>query len=127
MKSLQMALISSLIFLTVSFSSCKKENAKKAVENFIGSYTVSESCSGGSDNYEIAITKSSNADNEILIGNFYNVGALITATVNGNDLTIPTQTGDGKTFSGNGTLSNNLLTLNFLVDGTSCVASCQKK
>ena len=70
-------------------------NGKCTVEQrakFIGTYTGSETCTTGSDNYTINITTSSSAIDKVIISNVYNQGITLTGTVNKTALTIPVQT-----------------------------------
>jgi PKD repeat protein len=79
--------------------------------DYIGTWNVSgESCtqSGTFSGYQIGITNGT-AANAIVISNLYEAGTniLANATINGNTITIPSQTFGNGTISGSGTLSAN--------------------
>ena len=82
---------------------------------FIGLYTGNEVCTAGTDHYTITIAGGTSTAMSITIDNVYNQGFIVTGTVSGNNVTIPSQvTGGGSiTVSGNGILSADGRTLNF--------------
>jgi len=88
-------------------------------EDMIASYTVADACSSsGAASFSVTVSKSSNSADGILISNFW--GAFInqvTATVDGDNITIPSQDpdNDGYLVSGNGTYSNGTITLTYSV------------
>jgi len=101
---------------------------------FIGSYLVSDNCSGsGISTYTISVDPAS-AVTTVLISNFWNEFVNnVTATVSGNTITIANQApdSDGFTVSGTGTYANGILILNYTVsDGTNsdvCQATMVKQ
>lgn len=98
---------------------------------FIGTYNVNESCTSGSYTYSITVTESSTGVAAIIITNFGDYGVNVAGTVNGNNVTIASQTLGGGTFSGSGQISGNILTLTYNVTaGTStddCTMTCTKQ
>jgi hypothetical protein len=64
--------------------------------------------------YTVDITKSSSDSTKILIDNFYQIGpgSKVSAKLNGSGLSIASQTLDGFTISGSGTISSNYKTIN---------------
>ncbi len=104
---------------------------------FIGTYSTAESCTpGGNFNYTLTVTTSGTGVSNVILNNFYGVGAIATATVSGSSITIPNQiiniTGLGAvTASGSGQISGNIMTISYsLVWGTdsdACTATCTKQ
>jgi hypothetical protein len=91
---------------------------------FIGTYTVSDACSAsGSANYTVTIAASSTDETRVLIGNFWNsYAANVTATVDGNTLTIANQDPDSDGYPVQGTATYNTtantITINYTVTET---------
>ena len=102
-------------------------------DQFLGTYTVVENCGlSGIDNYSITITASGNSPQEVQVANLYDGGDNLNATIDGNNITIPSQVGGtGVTYDGSGSISGNTLTLSFIVaaQGSSdtCTATCTKQ
>lgn len=101
----------------------------------LGAYSVSESCTSGNYTYNITVVTSSTAVTTIIIQNFGDYGANVSATVSGSSITIANQTvtvgGFPLTFSGSGQMSGNILTITYTVsDGTdsdTCTMTCTKQ
>jgi hypothetical protein len=113
------------LFLTTS---CKKTEPDR--DKFIGVFrSVSDNCR--TTTYQLTVTVSSQADNKIILTNLNNVSSLaLTATVSGTSFTIEQSTQNNQTISGNGSLSGNVLTINYSVQGTTsftCAASFNKQ
>lgn len=120
-----------LLLAVISITtSCKKDDMPDR-DKFLGAYSVVETCGGGNDAYDLTIIESGSSEDAIVVANFYNWGGQLSATVDGNNITIPSQLNDGLTFSGSGTISDNTLTINFMVsDGTNsdtCNAICTRR
>jgi len=84
-------------------------------DKFAASYNVVEA---GADPYTLTISKSSvEARTIVLSTNFgFPVSAFtLNASVNKANMTIPTQTAAGGTFSGTGSLSGNVLTISYSI------------
>lgn len=95
--------------------------------NYVGTYSGSDVCTSG--NYTYTCTIAANGTNAVVITNFGGFGstANFNATINGNQVTIPSQTLAGFTVSGTGTLSQNQLSINFTytaIDGSSATDNC---
>ena len=119
-----------ILGIVLATASCKKDETPDR-DKFLGAYTVVETCGSGNDSYDITIIESGTAENAVIIVNLYDFGAQISATVSGNNITIPSSTTGGITYSGNGTISGNTLTVTFTVsDGSAsdnCTATCTRK
>ena len=121
-----------LAMLTIA-PGCKKDTDDR--EKFLATYNVVESCNSGNYNFEMAITTSETADNAVLISNFGDSGVSASATVSGNNITIPQQTvtvaGIAFSFSGSGTLNGSSLSITYNYNiggqGGTCVMTCTKK
>jgi hypothetical protein len=85
-----------------------KMNAK-----FVASYNGSDVCSSGPYTYTATIAASSTIANGLVINNFGGFGSSFTATatVDGSNVTIPSQTVSGLTISGSGTLNSDATNL----------------
>ena len=102
---------------------------------FIGTYSVSESCTSGNYTYNVTVSNSSTGATAIIIGNFGDYSTNVNATVDGDNITIPNQTnqvgGFPLTFSGTGQISGTILTISYTVsDGTNtdtCTKTCTKQ
>ncbi|MFN8298743.1 MAG: hypothetical protein U0T75_06520 [Chitinophagales bacterium] len=133
-----------LIGAIATTSSCTKtcdagyEGTKCDVEirgKYISNYSVTETCqlSGAVGPYTAEITKSSTDILKIFLNNFGDFSSVIsiTATVDGNNITIPAQTVSGYTINGSGSLSGNVLSISYTVSagGTSetCTATWTKQ
>jgi len=85
---------------------------------FFGVYTVSDSCTiTGNSAYTVNISAGTQID-QVLISNFWGAFAhAVEATVSGSSITIPSQEPDSDNFfvQGSGTISGNVLTMNYTV------------
>ncbi len=83
----------------------------------------------------MSITTSAVGVSNVVISNFYGVGASVSGVVNGSSINIPNQTvnaqGNAFTFSGSGQINGNILTLTYNVavgtDSESCSATRTKQ
>jgi len=102
--------------LALGTTQCKKDKDKDR-EKFLGTYEVVETCnpSGVYGPYTISITEGS-GDDEISIFNLYDYADVIKARVNGSSFTISSQTFGDVTYSGNGSISGNTITIDFLIE-----------
>lgn len=113
-------------------SECVTEQRAK----FLGLFSFSENCNGATFNYAASISKGSTVDG-VILNDFYDLpNTTITAKVYGQNITIPQQTivHDGNEYSinGSGSISGNVLTLNYTMDtpdktDLSCSATGQKQ
>lgn len=95
------------------------------VAKFVGTYTGSESCTSGNDNYSLMIEAGS-SDYTIKIKNLYNAGAtfVINANVSQKNITIPNQTVSGITVNGSGSINGNAITLTYSLSATGGSDNC---
>jgi len=138
MRTQKFVLLTLLTGISV-LSACKKNDEIMDRNKFLGTYAISETCSGSPDEYELTVSKGF-LDNEIVLKNLYFQGIEADAKVSGNSITIPSQDFSGRyngepvtvTVSGSGTFSDNKLTINFTgtisgVGGDQCTAIGTKK
>lgn len=127
-------LANSILFfmmLVLLVTSCKKDEVDPR-EKFVGTYAISETWTldgggSGTDNYNISISLSSIAEDQVIIQNLgntvtaYGAEMNVTGTVNGNSITISTQSisiGDySVTVTGTGSLNDKLITINYVIVG----------
>jgi len=119
-----------LLGVLLTTSNCKKDETPDR-DKFLGAFSVVETCGSGNDSYDVTIIESGAADNAIIFINLYNLSAQASATVDGNNITIPSQLLAGITYSGSGSISGNILTINFTVSAggqtDNCVVVCTRK
>lgn len=88
---------------------CVEERVK-----FVGVYNTSHDCASGSYRYASTLTANiGGAIDELEVQNLYNMGQTILASVEGDSITIASQTLGSGTISGAGNLSGNRLTLDY--------------
>jgi hypothetical protein len=104
-------------------TSCEPEDTTPpigtTIENITGKWSCSETSQQfGSSTYEVEISQSASSSTQVRIKNFYQLpGASVNVNVNGNSLTIPTQTVQSFVFSGSGTIVNqNRINLTYTAD-----------
>lgn len=108
----------SVILVVFSFNSCEPENLSNAesiegVYNCTEIYTQNDPQKQYNYAYQVQLVVSPNDINEVYIYNFSNLGGNInassyaTALVDGNNIILSTQTIDGHTINGSGTISSN--------------------
>ncbi len=99
-------------------------------DKMVGSYTGSDACSltGPSGAYPSSIETATAGPDAILITGLWDEFFVnkITATVNGNDITIPNQEpdGDGFTIEGSGTYTDGSVSWSFTITGSGSVDQC---
>jgi len=133
MKRITFNLGFSFLLLTItliSFSGCQDDEEITRAD-FIGRYQISEVCNGVSDDYILMIAAAPDSEDGVILTNLWNWAEDMTGIVSGEVITIPSQIADDVTFSGNGDLSGNTLTLTFtVIDGginETCNASGDKQ
>lgn len=113
-------------------STCGTEVRSK----FIASYSVQENCSpGGNFNYNMTINSSATGVQNVVLNNFYGVGAAVVGTVSGTSINIANQTvtvsGQALTFSGSGQVNGSIMTLSYTASQggnvDNCTATCTKQ
>lgn len=107
-------------------TNCEIETRAK----FIRTWSVSEDCSiAGLANYSVIITNGSTIQS-VNIANFWNEFTTVNATITGNTIAIPSQSQTSGsivyTISGNGTLSNNQISISYSItnNATSITNNC---
>ena len=105
-----------LIMLVSACNMYEVEPRYDSRDRFVGYYEVEEYSETYSDitYYQLRISKSA-YDREIYLHNFYAADIRVYATVNYDDIRIPSQIVDGFEIEGSGTLYRNELTLNYRV------------
>jgi len=110
-----------LILITAGlFSNCSKDNTDGR-DSFVAIYSVTEAWSENSNTltkpvYSMYVEKSSTDASKILLNNFADYGAGITAeaVISGSNITLPQQTlANLKAVSGSGSLSGSTLTFTY--------------
>ncbi len=117
------------VFITsITLFSCSssKEVTPNFTSDFVGSFAMAESCGSNTDTYTVTVSTTS-VDNQLLIKNFYGlveVKATATSTTafTINEQVVNSASGTEYTVKGSGALAAGKLTINFTVDGSSCVA-----
>jgi hypothetical protein len=102
---------------STAFLSCTKDSSPDIRDIFVATYSVTETWTENSKTltkpaYSMSVEKSSQEAGKVLLNNFADYGAGITAeaTISGNNLTIPQQTlSNLKAISGTGSLSGSTL------------------
>ena len=110
-----------MLLATASVSSCKKDKGPDVRDVFVATYSVLETWTENSivltkPAFTMSVEKSSQQPDLLLLNNFANYGAGITAeaTVNGNKITIPQQTlSNSRVISGTGTLTDPNMTFTY--------------
>ena len=119
--------LSILIFGILLFlSSCSRfEDPPR--DKFLGGYVLELICGGDSDIFEVSILPLGSDENAVTIITYEDtIEPLfnLAATVSGNDITITPTELDGETYSGNGTLNGNVLTIDFVITDAMGSGNC---
>ena len=109
---------------TLFLASCAKEDNNNSTagddrDKFTGSWTCNEtSQQHGSSTYTMTISKDVTSASQVIAKNFYALGNSTNTiiVVDGNNMTIQSQSVSGNTLSGTGSYSNGNLTLHFSAD-----------
>lgn len=104
------------------------------VSPFVGSYNVQETCNTGNQSYSMSMATGS-FSSQVTITNLFNAGATINGTVNGNNISIPSQQvyalGTTGSVFGSGIKNGNTVTIEYFITysgGTiQCNAVCSKQ
>lgn len=78
-------------------------------DKYIGTWSCAETSSNnGASTFDVTLRKNSNVENQLLIDNFYLLGASYSAAVtkSGSSLTLASQSISGNTVQGNGSISS---------------------
>jgi hypothetical protein len=136
MKNFRFAALFLVFSVSAAFTACQPEEEPEPADSrdpFVASWTCSETSSeiGAVSPYTVHINKSTTADADVLIENFYNMGFPIkaTASISGTIITIPQQTFNS-TYqlhgSGSKTGANTINLTYYMNDGSTidtCVAT----
>jgi hypothetical protein len=106
----------------------EEPNPNDARDTYVASWDASEQSSQvGQNNYVVHINKSTSNASQVLIENFYNIGFQFkaTATISGNNLTIPQQTYNGNQLNGSGTKTgSNTIQMTYYMNTGSNIDTC---
>jgi len=91
---------------------------------FIASYLVNENCQGNTDTYTMTITPNGAGGQYVNVTNLYDAGHTVVGTVSGTSIVIASQTVNGYTYSGSGTMSGNTLTMAFTISAGGDSVNC---
>lgn len=119
--------------LAENYSSDATENDGSCVfprDKFIGTFSVTETCNSGNQNYDILISNSAVGTNYININNIGGFGLNSNATVSGDNTSFD-QTSVGVNFSGTGSISGSTLTISYVAQAggvsDTCTMNCIKQ
>ena len=109
-------------FAIVTLTACSDDDdaPNPDIAKLVGSYSVVDTDEDGEiENYSIGITQSKNGDLEI--SNFGDIMYVpVKASINGNAVTVPSQTFNGKSMTivvqGSGTLNGNTLNFDYTIE-----------
>ncbi|MDX2134883.1 MAG: hypothetical protein SFV52_08860 [Saprospiraceae bacterium] len=98
-------------------------------QDFLGTYSCTETCSPGSQ-WNSTITTSSQGADRVVVSNFGDSNAALTCTVDGNDITVvPGQTIGGLAVNGSGSINNasSVITFNYSTTQFNCTMTMTKQ
>ncbi|MBX7053054.1 MAG: calcium-binding EGF-like domain-containing protein [Flavobacteriales bacterium] len=105
-------------------ASCETEQRNK----FIGSYSTTQLCDTIQDHYFFTITSSGTSVSNVVVGNFGGIGGVLLASINGSEMTIPSQTissaGVSYLFNGSGQIADQVLTIHYAITADSTTTYC---
>jgi hypothetical protein len=106
--------------ISIGITGCQKEDengpAGSDRDKFLGTWKVSAKDQLSSYNYQMSIRTGSSSLDQVLIDNFdANSGTTTTASISGNNISIPQQIISGDTIVGSGTYNNGSITLHYTV------------
>lgn len=117
--------------LAVTWWSCEGETPEPddIRDKYVDQWSFSEVSSQiGPNTYVVQISKSTTNTDQVFLENLYNIGFAYkaTATVSGNNITIPSQIYNGNTLTGNGTLSatSNTINLTYYMNNGTTIDTC---
>ena len=122
MKNKSVKYFFAVILCTLIFTACEKTDTSGPSttdrEKFLGSWAGSSNGAGGYRTFNMTITASNSAENQILLNNFdgTGVGSIIYASVSGNSLSIISTLVGQDRYEGTGTISGSTLSFNFTID-----------
>ena len=113
-------LLLSLFFITALLLGACDRDDKDERNKFLGRYEVEEQSLetySPRDDYEVRIRKEAGTDDLVIISNFYNYDVDVLARVEGHTLLVFPQTHNVFEFEGTGTLSGQIIIMNYTVTG----------
>lgn len=116
------ALLTVALVGTLFMSSCSKSS--NWGDKFIGAYNGHEICSAGTDDYTATISSTSTPDMTITLQNIYGQGFSATCTKTGDQTFSFSGSQSPATYSGNGTLNGNQLTIVYTIANATTSNSC---
>ncbi len=98
---------------------------------FVATYNVQESCDLGSFSYQITATAETETGTELIINNIGDFNFDVSASVNGTTFIIDHTTNTGAQIVGNGILTDDVLTITYVMTTTSgqtlnCQMTCTR-
>ena len=105
-----------VIFLTLSFTACEEDLLNDDIrDDLTGTWSVTENNNfkKSIEYYTVTISKSLTDTSVIRVNNFYAISETVEAEISDMNVSIPSQTVAGFTFSGYGTISGNLKEINW--------------
>lgn len=119
------ALCALLAIGLMSITSCSKSSTPWG-DKFVGAYLGNENCTVGTDNYTVTISATSTPDMTLTLQNIYNNTPAYSATCTktGDQTFSFSGTQSGTTFTGNGTLSGNQLTITYQISSAAASNAC---
>ncbi len=118
-KLLLLAVSTAFSFASCNLSGNDDDDVLITRNDYLGGWSANEICTTNGDSYTMPISAGSGS-NEILMDAFHGYGWIVTATVNGNNLTIIPQTTQFGELTGSGELDGDLLLINYIVGGNDC-------
>ena len=127
MNQKKIAVIFILFAITV-FTGCEKTDTEVPTsdrDKFLGTWSAQSTGSGGTRNFQLTITASNSAPDQVIMQNFDFAGTntYIPAVISGNSLTIIRTVVSNETYEGTGNYSSGNLNFNFTVDDGQTVES----
>ncbi len=112
--------LSFLVMAALFLGACDRDESDER-NRFLGRYEVEEQSLetySPRDDYEVRIRKEAGTENTVIISNFYNYDADVLATVDGHTIHVFRQIYSVFEFEGTGTLSGQILIMNYTVSST---------
>ena len=122
MKTRASRYLFAVLLCTVFFTACEKtEDTGPSTtdrDKYLGSWSGSSTGSGGTRNFNMQITASNSAADQIVLNNFDGVGTgnFIYANISGNSLSIVSTLVGSDRYDGTGSISGNTLSFTFTID-----------
>jgi len=112
-----------IVLMTVFLFSCSNKDEVDIRDQYVGTYQVVDSWKSDGTaktySYSMTITKSTQDSKVILLSNFGGEsGAIITAEVSGNKITIQQQTVQTYGYSGSGAVNGSTLSFSYLISAS---------